>query len=251
MNFIFLQEVDSTMAYAAANEAQLDDMTLIAAARQTCGRGQRGNSWESEPGANLTCTLLHRPHSFPAGAQFAISEAAALATAGAITELGHGHNIRPLVKWPNDIYAGNSKIAGILIENSLLGSTVLNTRIGIGLNVNQTLFTSDAPNPVSLAHLCGHSFQLSETAAILGHHLEIRLGQIKTDQGRKELHKEFLRNLWRADGHPHPFRRRSDGALFEAAIQTVLPDGPLILQPPGNSPPQSYLFKEVEFLLNN
>ena len=109
--------MDSTNSYVSHHAASLADMTMVIADAQTAGRGQRGNSWESEPGKNLTFTLLHRPKGVLPREQFAISEATALAVADFLEENG----ISAAVKWPNDIYVGDRKIAGILIEHSLTG----------------------------------------------------------------------------------------------------------------------------------
>ena len=161
MNFLLLEQVDSTNSYVSVHAGELDDMTMVIADTQTAGRGQRGNSWESEPGRNLTFTLLHRPEGIAPREQFAISEATALAIADFLEETG----IRAKVKWPNDIYADDGKIAGILIELSLTGSAITDSRIGVGLNVNQREFRSDAPNPVSMANLLGADTDISRVAA--------------------------------------------------------------------------------------
>ncbi len=151
MKILLLEETDSTNTYVSVHADSLDDMTLVAAHSQTAGRGQRGNSWESEPGRNICATLFHRPAGVPARVQFAVSEATALGVADMLAHYG----IEARVKWPNDVYVGDRKICGILIENAVAGCDLLHCRIGIGLNVNQTVFRSDAPNPVSMAMLLG------------------------------------------------------------------------------------------------
>ena len=171
MNFLLLEEVDSTNSYVAVHAAELEDMTMVIADSQTAGRGQRGNSWESEQGKNLTFTLLYKPQGIAPREQFAISEAAALAVADFLVESG----MEAKVKWPNDIYAGDRKISGILIEHALMGQTIQHTRIGIGLNVNQREFRSDAPNPVSMVQLLGSESDISRVAVGVGTHLERRL----------------------------------------------------------------------------
>ena len=119
---------------------------------QTSGRGQRGNTWESEPGKNLLFSILAHPGDVKVQEQFFISESIALAVADSVSDLaGDGFT----VKWPNDIYWNDSKLAGILIENTLQGSCILDSIIGVGIDVNQTLFKSDAPNPVSLKMITG------------------------------------------------------------------------------------------------
>lgn len=245
MNFLLLEQVDSTNSYVSVHAGELDDMTMVIADTQTAGRGQRGNSWESEPGRNLTFTLLHRPKGIAPREQFAISEATALAIADFLEETG----IEAKVKWPNDIYAGDSKIAGILIEHSLTGSAITDTRIGVGLNVNQREFRSDAPNPVSMANLLGADTDISRVAARVGAHLEARLSLAATPEGREEMHREFKRRLWRGDGAEHPFRRRDTGETFPGVITDVSPEGPISILDTASGSTSIFMFKEVEFLL--
>ena len=249
MKFLLLEEVGSTNSYAAVHAAELDDMTMILADAQTSGRGQRGNSWEAEPGRNLTFTLFHTPEQMPAARQFLISEATALAVCDFLASEGADC----MVKWPNDIYAGDRKICGILIENSLIGARIDHTRIGVGLNINQREFRSDAPNPVSLVQLTGRELDLSSASARLGEYLAARLRQASAyaakDPSESSLHSEFLKKLYRNDGRLYPYRRREDGKRFAARIAGVDPAGPLLLLEEGKDTPEQFAFKEVEFLL--
>lgn len=245
MNFLVLEEVDSTNSYVALHSSELADRTMVIADSQTAGRGQRGNSWESEPGRNLTFTLLYRPAGVAPHEQFAISEATALAMVDFLADSG----IDAKIKWPNDIYVGDSKIAGILIEHSLTGSRITDSRIGVGLNVNQREFLSDAPNPVSMVMLSGKENEINHVAAGAGMRLEQRLGQTTTPEGRRALHEEFLTRLWRGDGKSYRFRRRADGREFCGIITGVSPEGPLTLRDEATGQESQYMFKEVEFLL--
>lgn len=246
MNFIILEEVDSTNSYVSLHHGEMEDMTMVIADNQTAGRGQRGNSWESEPGMNLTSTMLYRPKGIAPREQFSISEAVALAVADYLRSEG----VEAVVKWPNDIYVGDSKISGILIEHSVTATEIGHSRIGIGLNVNQAEFRSDAPNPVSMSQLTGRSYDVSRVAAAMGAHLEQRLLQTACPEGRARLHDEFRQRLWRADGKPYPFRRRSDGSEFPGIIQDVAADGPITITDTSTGDSESYFFKEVEFLLS-
>lgn len=245
MKFILLEEVDSTNSYCALHSDTLDNMTMVAAHRQTQGRGQRGNSWESEEGANLTFTLLFRPEGLKATAQFAVSEATALASLDFLKSC----SIEAQVKWPNDIYVADRKIAGILIENSVMGAFIHHCRIGMGLNVNQTIFRSDAPNPVSMAQITGRTFDISHAAAALGAALERRLPMALSPEGRRLIHEEFLANLWRGDGMPHPFRIRGEQSSFQGVIEDVAPTGPISIRDIDSGISRQFAFKEVEFLL--
>lgn len=245
MNFLLLEEVDSTNSYVAVHAAELEDMTMVIADSQTAGRGQRGNSWESEQGKNLTFTLLYKPQGIAPREQFAISEASALAVADFLVESG----VEAKVKWPNDIYAGDRKISGILIEHALMGQTIQHTRIGIGLNVNQREFRSDAPNPVSMVQLLGSESDISRVAVGVGTHLERRLRRAETPAGRDTLHAEFKRRLWRGDGGEHPFRRRDTGETFPGIITDVSAEGPIEILDTASAQTLSFWFKEVEFIL--
>lgn len=249
MNYVFLEGTDSTNTYVCEHAADLGDMTMVVAHRQRAGRGQRGNSWESEPGKNITATLFVRdmgaaaPGHPLAELQFAISEATALAVADTLHDFG----IEASVKWPNDVYVGDSKIAGILIEHSLTGSAMEHTRIGIGLNVNQRQFHSDAPNPISMARIKDEDLDMALVLVRLSEHLERRLGVLRDDPDcRHARHQEYLGRLWRADGSAYPWRLRDGGTLIAAAIDTVLPDGRLRLAATQLPP---FRFKEIEAIL--
>lgn len=245
MKFLMLEEVDSTNSYVAVHASELEDMTMVMAETQTAGRGQRGNSWESEPGCNLTFTLFcSRPDVVPSR-QFAISEATALG----VVDMLESYGIVASVKWPNDVYVGDKKISGILIEHSLCGNAIEHSRIGIGLNVNQKEFLSDAPNPVSIKMITGEDSDLTRAAAVLYDALNRRLTMAYTEEGRQQLHDEFLNRLWRSDGELHPFRDRDSGDLFNATILDVEPEGMLILKAENEDAPRRYAFKEVEFIL--
>ncbi|MDE7402702.1 MAG: biotin--[acetyl-CoA-carboxylase] ligase [Muribaculaceae bacterium] len=244
MDFLLLEDIDSTNSYVATHAAELRDMTMVMAARQSAGRGQRGNSWESEPGKNLTFTLLYRPVDFPARNQFAISEAVALA----IVDFLIANSIGAKVKWPNDIYVADSKISGILIEHSLQGSKIEHSRIGVGLNVNQSVFLSDAPNPVSMTQLSGKEYEISRVAAAVGNCLERRLAMTASPEGRRLLHREFLNQLWRGDGRAYPFRRPGQKP-FEGTITGISEFGPISVRDNESGTTDEYAFKEIEFLL--
>lgn len=200
----------------------------LMAREQTAGRGQRGNSWEAEPGMNITMSVMLRPEQVPAIRQFEISEAVALAVADTVEALGVGN---VAVKWPNDIYVGDRKIAGILIENTLSGNMISRSVAGIGVNVNQKEFHSDAPNPVSAAQLTGQRYDLQPIAAEMVDRILARLG--------RDNHAEYRRRLWRGSGLWT--WKTPDGREFQAEIIDVAPDGMLTL----SGQPRPFAFKEV------
>lgn len=244
MKYILIPEAASTNSWCAANIDSLDLPVIVRAEAQTAGRGQRGNSWESAPGRNLTMSAVVKPHGLVPIEQFSLSEAVALAVADTLIVYG----IPAKVKWPNDIYVGDRKICGILIENAVAGREILHSICGVGLNVNQEEFISDAPNPISMRQLTGIEYDLTEVEREFGRQLEQRCGLLASPGGRDMLHADFMRSLWRGDGKAWPFRDTASGMRFEAVIADVDPKGPLRLLR-SDFTPLTYNFKEVEFLL--
>lgn len=244
MRMIWLDEVDSTNAYLSREGSSIDAPAMVIARKQTAGRGQRGNSWESAPGENLTFSVLIRPAGVRANEQFAISEATALAVADFLER----HEIAAKVKWPNDIYVGDKKICGILIRHSLTGAEISWSILGVGVNINQTEFVSDAPNPVSMKMLTGIAYLLEPLADEMRECLQRRLEMIHDAKQRKELHEEFISRLWRGDGALHPFADTATGENFQATIDDIDPTGVMTLRLPDGSR-RGYRFKEVTFML--
>lgn len=208
---------------------------------QTAGRGQRGNSWEATPGLNLTMSMLLSPEGVEAAAQFKISEAVALGVAEAIDPILKPFGLEAEVKWPNDIYVGDRKIAGILIENSLSGRMVARSIAGIGLNVNQREFFSDAPNPVSLNQLTGGEYPLHPLLDSIRRNIK-ELLELPAD----ELHRRYTARLWRREGW-HKWDDRINDEVITARILDVALTGHITLEPAGSSP-RTYAFKEVQAL---
>lgn len=232
---------------ASTNSALPSDAphaTAVMALEQTAGRGQRGNRWEAEPGQNVTLSLLLRPRGLPAREQFVISQAVALGVADVLRRLMPGQE-GIAIKWPNDIYVGHKKIAGILIENVLTGADITRCVVGLGLNVNQTVFRSDAPNPVSVAGLTGRSHDVEQVARQLVEAMLARYDDAMADpaatQGR------YFAALYRADGNLYPYRDERTLKRFQARIEAVEPDGHLRLRLPGGEL-RRYAFKEVAYV---
>ena len=137
---------DSTNLDAWRNKDTAEDMTVWCAEYQTAGRGQRGNRWESRQGENLMFSILFRPRDLKAAGQFVISQICSVGIVRYLSDLG----LDARIKWPNDIYIGDRKICGMLIENTLKGDTLAVSIAGIGLNVNQRVFPPELPNPTSV-----------------------------------------------------------------------------------------------------
>ena len=212
----------------------LPDPFCVWADYQTAGRGQGTNTWESEGGKNLLFSLLLHPHHVPTTQQFHISEAVAVALC---ETLEHYISQQVEVKWPNDIYVDGRKICGILIENTLHGHLLKTCIIGIGLNVNQQEFLSDAPNPVSLYQLTGHETDREEL-------LQAFLHTFDTVLNRKTTSLDYRNRLYRRTGL-HEYKDQTGS--FRAEIVNVLPDGHLVLRDEEGQE-RHYGFKEVQFV---
>ena len=210
-----------------------EQVVTVVADYQTAGRGCGTNTWESERGKNLTFSMLIHPKDIPARQQFHISMAVSLAVCEAL-----GQHIGDLsIKWPNDIYWRNGKIGGMLIENLLQGDVIRDSIIGIGLNVNQQVFRSNAPNPVSLWQITGQETDrkqlLDDILRCLGHYLH------------HDIRQQYLQMLYRRKGF-HPYTDK-DGA-FMAEIMDVGDDGHLVLLDDSGQR-RRYAFKEVQFVV--
>lgn len=239
---LWLESVDSTHNLLKTQEyADLPDFCMVAARCQNAGRGQRGNSWESEPYKNLTFSMSVHPVWLTPAQQFALSEATALA----VVALLQSEGIDALVKWPNDIYVGDKKICGILIDHSIDSEHILRSVVSAGLNINQTEFRSDAPNPVSMVQILERESSVESIATGLLLLLRQFILMTDTPAGRASLHDSFMRRLYRNDGKPHPYHDNIRGIDIEAGIEDVLPDGTLLLRDAGDGIVRPYLFKQV------
>lgn len=209
----------------------------VAAVCQTAGRGQRGNSWEAEPGKNLTFSICLRPDRLPAQRQFEISASVAVAVCDFLRTLVDTPAWLTL-KWPNDIYFGDRKLGGILIENSIQNGLIERSTIGIGINVNQIRFVSDAPNPISLIHITGLEMQLQPLLQQLADAI-VQAGPCDMDCYRN--------HLWRNEG-VYNFRDTATGTVFSASVAAIESDGRILLSGSDGSL-HGYYFKEVEWIL--
>lgn len=257
MKHIHLQSTDSTNNYLKNYvPEQEEDITLVTADFQTAGRGQRGNSWESEDGKNVVYSLLIHPRMVKPSQIFSISEVAALSVCKALNEClltasasreQTGESLKEggfKVKWPNDIYFADKKIAGILIETDLMGKSIENAIIGVGINVNQQRFLSDAPNPVSLYQIVGQEFERTAVLNLIIKHFTALYAQLQ-EGGLAELHEHFKSRLYRRDGF-YPYS--DENGRFDAQIVDIEPTGHIILQDTAGQQ-RRYAFKEVTFLI--
>lgn len=238
---LYFESIDSTNNYAinlARNEAAKNG-TVIWTNFQTAGKGQRGNFWESAKGKNLTFSVIYYPKNLHASKQFEISKFVTLAISQSLKK--YYQDIR--IKWPNDIYAGNKKIAGILIENTLSQANILFSVIGIGLNLNQTIFESNAPNPVSLATLTGREYDRSEFLSEIC--TEINKAELLFNQQPEELNTKYLSELF---GYQQWMKFRSEDNEFEGLIKGVNEFGFLQVRNKQGMLDE-YAFKEISLVL--
>ena len=240
-----LKETTSTNDYLAhlCKESKAKEFYTVIAESQTKGKGQRGNSWEAEAGKNLTFSTVLYPTALEANKQFCLSMLAALACHEALDNYIDGFSI----KWPNDIYWKDKKIGGILIENELEGKYIVQTIIGIGLNINQEVFHSDAPNPVSLKQILGVEVKLQEVLMKVVHGIIGGYRQLETnfDVTLQAISTLYRKHLYRREGM---FPYRDAQGEFMAEYQDVELDGHLILKDEQGTL-RRYAFKEVNFIL--
>ena len=246
IRYIEIDETDSTNNYIKSILATLDGvqkeprMCVAYADYQTAGRGQGTNHWESEQGKNLLFSILCHPVWVPIQSQFLVSEAEAIALHDALS----AYTDDITIKWPNDIYWKDKKISGTIIENNLHAGHIKDCIIGTGVNVNQTEFKSDAPNPVSLCQIIGKETDRMALLKDIVKRFDAYLTDLRNGNYEKIV-SLYMSYLYRSHGF-FPFKDK-DGE-FEAAIVEVEDDGHLILRDKGDVI-RSYAFKEVEFII--
>ena len=244
---IHLNETDSTNRYLQqlcqeAGNNKVEEFTTVCADYQTAGKGQRGNSWEAAKGANLLFSFVCYPTFVPIRQQFVLSQLISLGIKETLDEYCSDISI----KWPNDIYWKEKKICGILIENDLQGNSIGRCISGIGLNINQEVFLSDAPNPISLKQITGKHYQRETILEKVMQRIEQSYQKLKEDSAyASELATCYAASLFRREGL-HCFQDK-DG-LFNARLVRVEADGRFVLMDEVNQE-RSYLFKEVQYVL--
>lgn len=229
----------NTIASVMLRDEKPAEGTVITAGWQESGRGQKGNSWESEPGKNLLMSVILYPIMVSPENQFVISQMVSLAVADLVGAVIPGVKI----KWPNDIYVGDDKIAGILIEHSIMGNTISSSVAGIGLNVNQTEFSSALPNPVSMAQVTGRKHDLSIITGELIRLLDMRYAMIISGRA-DELAEAYHNSLYRrSEWHLYA----DQNGEFPGMIESVGPGGLLMIRREKGSV-TGYAFKEIDYI---
>jgi len=234
-----VSSTNTTAAIKIRNEKPAEGM-IISASYQDGGRGQQGNKWESEAGKNLLISIILYPSMVSPINQFILSQMVSLS----VFDLVSIETPDVKIKWPNDIYVRDDKIAGILIENSIIGDAISSCIVGIGLNVNQETFSSTLPNPVSLTKITGKKYDLDKVIADLARALDKRYLMIingDTEKLSSDYHDALYRcNEW------HVYKD-NDGK-FTGMIMFVRKDGMIILKRKDGSV-REYAFRDIEYFL--
>lgn len=243
---LHFQELDSTNSHAQELLAKSKPVegTIVLASAQPQGRGQHGSRWESEPGKNLTLSLILYPDFLPAWRNFVLNKAVSLAVRDCIAAFLPQKNVA--IKWPNDIYVGDKKIGGILIQNTLKQSMIASTIIGIGLNINQTQFSAAVPNPTSLQLESGSEFALETVLAALAQRLEQYYLQLRAGNW-EQLDIFYLQRLYRL-GTNSVFQR-IDGTVFRGVITGISDSGRLQIS--HDDFVETFDLKEVSFVFSH
>lgn len=216
------------------------DRVVVVADYQEAGRGQGQNRWESERGKNLLFSVKMPVPAIPANRQFLLSMAGALALRDVLEGYANGFTL----KWPNDIYWKDSKISGTIIDTVVTGKVISKCIYGIGININQCVFTSDAPNPVSLCTITGKETDRDEVLGKFLCQLEKRVDAL-AEHRYDDIAAEYSHNLYRRNG----FHEYEDcHGRFSAEITEVLPNGHLVLCD-SEGKKRDYELKEVKFII--
>lgn len=246
-NTVDLKSVDSTNSYASEMLRQNapPEGTLVYTFDQQNGRGQRGNTWDSEPNKNATLSYILYPTFLTADKQFLLNKITCLAVSDLMAEILktaiRTEDIK--IKWPNDIYIGNKKIAGILIENTLRENTIKSTIIGIGININQTNFKNNI-NATSLALHGNTSYDLMHCIERLSEFMEARYLQLKANRSAL-IDSEYLQKLYQLNEWK---KYTCSNETFEGKILGISPYGKLQVQLRSEEVKEFYL-NEIGFII--
>ena len=235
-------ELASTNAYALnlVSKNKPSEGTVISTYKQLQGRGQIGSIWESEPDKNITLSIILYPTFIEARYQFALNQVISLAVFDFITKYT---DKTVKVKWPNDIYIENNKVSGILIQNSLSSNYLRSSIIGIGVNVNQTEYSSKAPKATSLKIASKKDYDLDKLVASLCKCIEVRYLQLRAGALQK-LNNDYLENLYQYQ--TKGMFQRADGDLFEGTITGITSIGKLLITHQNGE--EAFGLKEVSFI---
>ena len=242
-NLIKLLEVDSTNSFLkvlASNSEPLTEGTVIMADKQFAGRGQQDNVWHAEPGLNLTFSIYLKPAFLAVTKQFLLNMAVSIGIRNALQSFV---KVGLRIKWPNDIYYGDQKMGGVLIENILSGATYKSSIIGIGINVNQRHFDlRQVKTATSVREILQQDVNLIELLAEICSHIEKQYLRLKAGND-VQLMEDYVSGLYKFN---EPWMYRQNGEVIEGRIIEVTESG--LLGVLINGTLKHYNFKEIEFL---
>jgi BirA family transcriptional regulator, biotin operon repressor / biotin---[acetyl-CoA-carboxylase] ligase len=235
----YVPECHSTndIASKLSRDTGIIEGTVVITDKQTAGKGQQGNSWESEPGKNLTFSLVLKPGFLQVNQQYQLNKAIALGIRDALKEISE-KEIK--IKWPNDIMAAGKKLCGILIENNIGSNSIQQSIVGIGLNVNQTKF--DIPRAGSLKLLMHLDFDLNTLLELLLLSIEVRYLQLRAKQTDK-IDADYLNAL---QGLNESLSFISGDEVFEGIIRGIDENGKLLVEV--NASMRAFAVKEITYL---
>lgn len=241
--FYHFQELASTNDYAIdlTSKSKPSDGTVISTYKQVQGKGQAGSKWESEPDKNISMSLILHPKFLEARGQFLLNQAVSL---GVLDFVKNYISSDAKIKWSNDIYIFDKKVAGILIQNTLISRFIQSSVIGVGININQTVFTSDAPNPTSFKLETGNDYTLDELLEMLCWSVEKRYLQLKSG-AINEIQKEYLENLYRY--MEDALYQIPNGEVFSGKIIGIEEFGKLMIE--SKYGVQHFDTKQVKFII--
>lgn len=240
----YLKSVDSTNNYLK-NKLSInkpEEGLLVFAQAQLSGRGQRENSWESRAGENLLLSFIVYPTFIKAENQFILSKTISLA----IVDLISQYTNNAIIKWPNDIYVGNKKIAGVLIENTIKSSEISSSIIGIGININQKCFSNKIPNPVSLTMLTKKTHNINELLLSFIEKLNTWYNKLLLGETKK-IDNLYINKLFRYE-QKHDYI--IEDKTVKAKIKGVNQDGKLMVETECGDL-KTFAFKEIKYCIGN
>ena len=239
-NYLKFDEIPSTNTWLMERLSvqKFPEGTVVFAKHQLNGKGQRGASWTAKDGEALSFSLLLKPHFLPISYAYDISICIALALHDSLNELRPGFKI----KWPNDIYFKDKKVAGVLIENQMSKSTYQNAVVGIGLNVNQTTFL-DLPKAISLKQILGVSFPVEKVLDRICETIEARYLQLRSGK-YENLKDSYLKSMYRINEEQ---QFSAQNTPFTGRIINVLRNGRLLIDLQ-NGQHSDFDIKEIVFL---
>ena len=236
---LWVDVVDSTNDRASVlAKDPLTHGVVVATPFQKAGRGQRGNHWESAHGQNLLFSVILKPHFLEVQKQFLLSKAVALSLNDVLADMVNGVSI----KWPNDIYVNNKKVAGILIEHNFSTAMLDTSIVGVGLNVNQVKFAGSIPNPTSLMLEKGNEHDVKKLLGVICDAFDKRYSQLFYDE--KGISDSYIDRLYRYGKY---FSFKAGDNVFIAKITGVRSSGELVLETPDGKF-HEYAFKEIEYV---